>query len=228
MASFFLQDAVCFGPKEWPAMQRMPATVSLDALRQDDPSAWADFFSQYDGAIRAVVAWPKWRFEPEVQKDVAQTVRVEVVKSIANVQSAAGIEGFVKRICVYRCIDEVRRQIRERRVMVPLTMPDHAAEPSDAQSQASADFDPVRAIAMAEEAEELRRAMAQLEPPCHTVIRQFYLDGLSYAQIAQSEQVSVNTVGSRLSRCLEKLRTFYGRNRAACSTIGAEGATDGK
>jgi DNA-directed RNA polymerase specialized sigma24 family protein len=45
-----------------------------------------------------------------------------------------------------------------------------------------------------------------MEPPCREAIRDFYIHDLSYKEMAAKRQMPINTVGTRLSRCLEKLK----------------------
>jgi RNA polymerase sigma factor (sigma-70 family) len=180
----------------------------LAALQSGDESAWPLFFDRYDGLIRRVVGWHKWRFDSHMQDDLAQTVRAEIVKSIGTVTGPEKVGAFVKSACVHRCIDEVRRQVKARQVMAPI--PAQAADGARIEETvpAGASFDPVREVVLREEAAGLRRAMDQLGDNCAKAVRQFYCEGLSYREMAEQNGIAVNTVGSRLAKCLERLRAM--------------------
>ncbi len=179
---------------------------SVRALREGDERVWRDFFARYDALIRSVAAWPRWHFDAHTCEDVVQGIRVAVVRSVGRLESEGSLEAFVKRICVNRCIDQLRKVLREQGRLSPLGFWDEDGEWGEADVAAGESYDPVWAIQRAERAETARAALARLEPGCQGLIRQFYGDGLSYREIAEREGVAVNTVGSRLSRCLGRLR----------------------
>ena len=184
----------------------MTPRFSVDALGRGDETAWNAFFSEYDPVIRSVVAWPKWHFEIHVREDLEQTIRAEIHRCISNLQQESQLKAFVKRICVNRCIDEVRRQVRERQVLRPMAVKIEDGEWKEIDPRAGPEFNPVTAVIAAERASELKRVLADLESPCRSAIQRFYVDGASYREMAELEGISINTVGSRLARCLEKLR----------------------
>lgn len=186
----------------------------VEAMKKGDETAWNAFFSEYDPLIRSIVAWPKWHFEIHVREDLAQTVRTEVHRCISNLKQEAQLKAFVKRICVNRCIDEVRRQVRERQVLQPMAVKLEDGEWKEIDPGAGPEFDPVTTVIAAEKAADLKRALDGLESPCQTAIRQFYVEECSYKEMAEKEGISINTVGSRLARCLEKLRKLMKQDPA--------------
>ena len=187
----------------------------MDALRGGDERAWRAFFAQFDSLIRGIVAWPKWRFEAHTREDVEQTIRLGIVQSIGRLQSDQSLQAFVRKICVHRCIDALRRLIREQKRLDPLVYCDEDGEWADRDFPAGEEFDPVASLQRIERAAALREALEKLDEPSQTLIRQFYVEGLSYRDLAQLHRVEVNTVGSRLSRCLDKLNKVLGRTEAA-------------
>jgi RNA polymerase sigma factor (sigma-70 family) len=178
----------------------------LEAIRTGDTSAWSDFFAAFDPLIASVLAWPKWQFAPHTRDELAQVIRAELVRSLRNLHASATLETFIKRICINRCIDEVRRQVREHAVIVPLDLRDEDGESRPPEAVADASFDPREAIARSELAAALRRILDETDATCRDAIEDFYLADLSYNQIAEKRGIAVNTVGSRLAKCLEKLR----------------------
>jgi RNA polymerase sigma factor (sigma-70 family) len=175
---------------------------------------WDRFFVEHDPRIRIIVGWPKWRFEAHVQEDLAQTIRGEIVRCIENLRDRGQAAAFVRRICVNRCIDEVRRQVRERRVLQPLAVQDPEGRWHELDAAADPEPDPAAAIILAERAAALRRLLDSLDECCLRMVRRFYVAGESYADMARQEGIAINTVGSRLSRCLERLRQMAGADPA--------------
>ena len=165
-----------------------------------------ELLAQYDSLIHAVVSWSKWRFDFHVREDIAQSIRIEITKSIENYHGECALEYFIKRICIHRCIDEVRRQVRKRNVFVELFQPESGDTRNPLETPADETFDPVYQISLRERALALKQLVGQLDATCREAINHFYIDGLSYKEISETLRIAVSTVGSRLSKCLDKLR----------------------
>lgn len=180
---------------ENPQSQQQAGWLSLD-----------DVLDRHNPLIRSVVSWSKWRFDFHVREDIAQSIRIEIAKSYANYHGECSLEYFIKRICIHRCIDEVRRQVRKRNVFVDLFEPDPDDPRDPLETPAGETFDPIHEITLRERAQALRSLLDQLDGTCREAIHRFYVDGLSYKEIADALGIAVNTVGSRLSKCLDKLR----------------------
>ncbi|HRZ12526.1 MAG TPA: sigma-70 family RNA polymerase sigma factor [Kiritimatiellia bacterium] len=177
------------------------------------PDPWRQFFRDYDGLIFFVVRWPKWRFAQPVQEDLGQRIREDVVKAVTPDQPAALIKTLIRRIAVRRCIDEVRRQVSERAVLVPLfEKPEEDQADPLRDAPAGKEWDPRRPILLAETSEMLSKLLGQLGALCQQVIQSFYRDDLAYEEIAAKLALPASTVGVRLFRCLEKARRLIRMN----------------
>lgn len=188
---------------------------SIEALRAGEAAAWDRFFRRFDATIRGIVAWPKWRFDEHTREDVVQTIRLGVVDAIGRLQSASALEAFVRTICVHRCIDALRRTLREKARLEPLGFWTEEGEWSDRDLEAGEAFDPVTQVQREERAALLRAALGRLDEQSRENLLLFYVEGLSYKEMADRQGVAVNTVGSRLSRSLERLRETLGEIRSA-------------
>jgi len=191
-----------------PDISKLP---SLNELRAGNDRAWDDLYTSFDGMIRAIVAWPKWRFDAHTCEDVAQTIRVGIFQSVGRLQAEKSLISFVRKICINRCVDMLRKKLREQNRLIPLGRWNEDGEWEDIDVKAGDAFDPVTAMQQTERAALLRAALAQLDEASRACVLQFYVEGLSYKEMAQRQGVTVNTVGSRLSRCLEKLRKILGQ-----------------
>ena len=67
-------------------------------------------------------------------------------------------------------------------------------------------FDPIKEVETYERGAALREQLKTLDETCRTAIQFFYVQALSYKEISARLGIAVNTVGSRLAKCLEKLR----------------------
>ncbi len=184
----------------------------LASLQSGDDAPWDEFFLEFDALIRSVVSWPKWHFTHHVQQDLAQIIRAELVRSLSTLKDHSRVAGFVKRISVNRCIDEVRRQVRKDGSSFSLTVHDKDGEWKEMDVDAGEDFDPVRAVVLATRATALHELLGQLNETCQKAIDQFYMQGMAYKDIAKDQGISIKTVGSRLAKCLAKLKRLIVRN----------------
>lgn len=188
---------------------------TIEELKTGDERVWTAFFSHFDKLIRSIVAWPRWHFDPHVGEDVTQLIKVSIVQSISRLQSQQALEAFVKKISFNRCVDMLRKQLREQGRLVPMVRTDEDGAWEDVDFAADEGFDPAEALLREERAAILRSAVSQLDAACRENVRQFYVEGLSYKEMAAHHGVSINTVGSRLSRCLDKLRGTLAKTEAA-------------
>ena len=183
-----------------------PGDFDVGRLRSGDNRAWSAFFERFDPEIRSIAAWTKWRFDPHTREDVVQTIKVGIVQSIGRLESEQSLQAFVRKICVHRCIDALRRLIREQGRLEPLGYLDEDGEWVDRTFVADVGFDPVVSLQRIENVKVVQNALSRLDEPSRKFILQFYVEGLSYRDMARIHGIAVNTVGSRLSRCLDKLR----------------------
>ena len=180
----------------------------LEPLKAGDSKAWDEFFKEHDSLIRSVVPWPKWHFQPHTREDIAQHIRVDLTRAIPKFRGDSSLANYVKRICVRRCIDQVRREVRQKGLFVSGAFEDDDGERTEIEFSAGSEFDPRQTVLQSEQAKALAVIVEQLDNLCKIVIRQFYMQDLSYKEIAELNNITVNTVGARLSKCLNKLRAF--------------------
>ncbi len=180
----------------------------MKLLREGDNGAWESFFQEFDKLIGSVVAWSKWHFQPHVRDDILQGIREELTRAVPKADQIASMEHFIKRVCIRRCIDEVRRQVRTKQTLVPLARKNDDGGWREADIEAGDGFDPIRAVIASERAVALRQLLEGIGPTCKAAIRQYYLQELSYKEIAAETGIAINTVGSRLAKCLVKLRAM--------------------
>jgi RNA polymerase sigma factor (sigma-70 family) len=210
-------DVPLDGQKDEP-VSRIPLTVSeeeLAALQSGDEVAWHDFLPRATPIIQYVVAWPRWHFDEQVREDLLRRIQSALPQALSQFAGQASVHTLIRRISVYQCIDEVRRQIRERKVFLNQVLEGEEEEAplnEVASFPAGEEFDPVKTILKLELAEIVHQGMASLSSACTEVIRFCYLEGLSYKEMSSRLGISINSVGPRLASCYERFKENIKKN----------------
>jgi len=125
--------------------------------------------------------------------DAVQDAWIGVVRGLGRLQDPAGFPAWSYAIVTRRCHD---RQRKDARAPAP-----HAAEPR------------ANASPGAEDAVDLRAALASLSPDQRAAIALYYRDGFTGAEIAEALCIPVGTVKSRLFHARRALRRYLEGDR---------------
>ena len=124
--------------------------------------------------------------------DVFQTVFLKLLEHLDRIDPVIGAAGWLRRTTVNECFD----RMKARR--------DGALPESDNVSGTSST--PVE-VAQEHEADvAVRQALQDLSPDYRATVVLHYTEGLSYAEIAEVLDISIETVRSRLKRARSQLR----------------------
>jgi len=190
----------------------MDDVALVEALRSNQATASEEFHARFDPLIRYIAAWRKWGFSADVQEDVVQNTHAVLAKGVTRFRGDATLEQFVKKVCILRCLDELRRSLSSRDREAALVYRNSDGEWVDRDVASPKEVHPVTELVRAERLAALRAELGKLEDGCRSAILCFYEKGRSYKQMSQEMGVAVNTVGSRLARCLKKLRLMLMRH----------------
>jgi RNA polymerase sigma-70 factor (ECF subfamily) len=128
-------------------------------------------------------------------EDVAQEVFVKLFQRIGQYDGRSQFSTWLYRMVVNACLDEKRKSTRTQAVD-PEQFPTMPTQPGDGPE----------ALAVSEcEAEELRRALADLNPEIRATIVLRHYEDMAYNDMATTLGCSLGTVGSRLSRGYQQL-----------------------
>ncbi|MFH0880081.1 MAG: sigma-70 family RNA polymerase sigma factor [Lentisphaerota bacterium] len=181
----------------------------LAALNSGNEPAWQRFFETYDSVIRMVCSWARWHFTPQVREDICQSIKADMPRALRGFTGKSTLGEYIKRISTYQCIDEVRRQVKNRQLFVDvesLKAPDDDRSPLDQILKTGDAFDPVQAVIWTERGAALKGLLDKLDERCSKVIKPYHLQGFSYKELAKKLDIPLNNLCSRLARCHEKLR----------------------
>jgi RNA polymerase sigma-70 factor (ECF subfamily) len=170
----------------------------LSRARTGETSAFADLVrvhqrSVFGLALRMLSDWQR-------AEDLAQEVFLQLHRNLADLQSAAHLSFWLRKVTVNRAIDRLRREPRLE--LVPLEQADiPAADPEG---------DPLLQ-------RRLRALVASLAPDARAVVLLRYQEDLDPVEIARTLNMSVNTVKSHLKRSLAMLRERMGDDAGTLS-----------
>jgi RNA polymerase sigma-70 factor (ECF subfamily) len=168
---------------------RGPATEPpglVDGCRRGDREAFRALYETYKDDVYSI-AW-SFTANEETARDVTQDVFVKLLESISRFRGESSFRTWLFRLVANACRDAHRRMRR-------LVWISEAALEEAAGSRS-----PDKDAREREVASQVRSAVALLAPKIRMPIVLRYVEGLSYAEIADALRCSPGTVASRLNR----------------------------
>jgi RNA polymerase sigma-70 factor (ECF subfamily) len=157
----------------------------VSAFLTGDPDA-------HEGLRRAVArAVRGFRFRADTQNDLVQEALCRLYFNLraGAFRGDASLVTYAQRIGRYVCLEHLRRR-RFAAEVDPLIV-----------AARDAAVDPEAALLRAEEHGRNLRRLARMPPECHELFRLIFLEGLSYAGVAERLGISMNAVKLRVHRC---------------------------
>ena len=159
-------------------------------------AALVEVWACYRGRIMGQIS--KMVYIVEEREDVLSDVMVAIMERIDTVRNPEYFEAWLRRVVRNKCIDWLRKRRRE----VPVVDDEKLA-------QALRDAGYEKGVS-AEESLELRDALARIPARNRRVIRQYYFEDLTQAEIAQMAGVSESTISRWRQEGLRCLRKILG------------------
>lgn len=138
----------------------------------------------------------------EDARDAAQETFVAAFRNLQNFRGEAKVSSWLHRIAVNQCITRQRRaRVRAE------TAIEEAVETSGEKFLSTGEHSsPARAAESRERTEAVRRAVTALTPELREVVLLKEFEGLTFQEIAETLEVPLSTVKSRLYTALRQLR----------------------
>jgi RNA polymerase sigma-70 factor, ECF subfamily len=146
---------------------------------------------------------------PSDASDIAQETFVRAYTNLKSYRSEGSFTAWVAKIANNLAIDFLRRQ----KTQAPAEFDERLAETETEESQAGMlsgrmRSDPQAAALRRELGEQLEAALAQLPDKHRAILVLREVDGLSYEELAQTLEIPVGTVMSRLFHARAKMQTI--------------------
>jgi RNA polymerase sigma factor (sigma-70 family) len=163
--------------------------------REGDDEAWRALVERFSRYVYAI-AVQGFRLPPHDAEDVFQDVFARVYERLDSLREDDAVRAWIAQLTRRLCIDRLRSGARE--------------QPADEEL---ADVPAEDVLTELEQAFDVHEALAELPENCQEILDRFFARDESYRMIGDVLGLPAGTIASRISRCLDKLRTaFEGRN----------------
>lgn len=146
-------------------------------------------------AKKMFVVCKRYAKDGDEAMDFLQEGFIEVFRKLKNYRNEGSLEGWVRKVIVYRSIDALRREKRYHEVNSEFHS-DIITEPEEYDLQSAANIT----------ADKIRELVNQLPGKAGLVLKLFALEGLSHREIAEYLEISEGTSKSQLNRARSLLK----------------------
>ena len=178
-------------------------TPDLRGLQQGDADAWDQAFRWLWPTAFAVAQLKLQTFLPGDVEDVAIESLEELVEKVREIKQVEELKPLVASIAHHRAISRLREHFAKKRGAGQTESLEARRENSDCEP--GGDDSPLDRLGLAELAELLEKLQTELKPQQRAIISDFFLNSLTYEQIAAKHGIAVGSVGVYLKRGLEAM-----------------------
>ena len=170
----------------------------VSRCRAGDADAWNEFVERFSRYVYAICS-RGFRLAQHDAEDVFQEVFARAFERLSELRSDDAVRPWLAQLTRRLCIDRLRLISRDG--------------PSEAEPDGQEVDDVLAAL---DDAMTVRAALDEVGDPCRDILDRFFCRDESYHAIGDALEIPAGTIASRISRCLEKVRTqLDGRNRGA-------------
>jgi RNA polymerase sigma factor (sigma-70 family) len=180
------------------------STPDLKALRQGNADAWDEAFRWLWPTAFAVAQLKLQPYLPEDIEDVTIEALEELMEKVGQVKVVEELKPLAASIAHNRAVSRLRERFAVKRGGA-LTESLEARQDAEEDSEAAAANTPLAELGEMELAGLLGQLQTELKPEQRTILSDFFLNGLSYEEIASKQAAELTRkncifVACRLSR----------------------------
>ena len=183
----------------------------LRALKAGAAKAWDEAFAWLWPTVFAVAKLKLQPYLPNEIEDVAIESLEQLVKKVSEVKSVEELKPLAASIAHHRAVSLLRERFTKKRGEGKTDSLDARPDDGVSQNEPMTSHSPLDDLEQVELAQRIRKSLAELKTPMAEILSDFYLDELSYEEIADKRGVAVGSVGVYLRRGLEALRRIWVR-----------------
>jgi RNA polymerase sigma factor (sigma-70 family) len=187
-------------------------TELVARCRRGDSDAWSDLFDRHYAPTARFICQLAPDFTPEDVEEICQEVFLLVVKNLSSFSGRSRLQTWIFRIALNRSRDYRTQQCALKRGggVAPLSLQAENPEtglPLDPPCDCPG---PDQALLRSERLGLVVRALERLSRTCREIVALRYFGGLSYEEIGRELDLNPKTVGSHLSKSLDRLAAILG------------------
>lgn len=181
----------------------------IAALVARDRGAWSEFVERFQGLVYARVARTALEFNRHLDRSAIEDIRAEIFAALIE-NDFASLRRFEGRSSLATWLAIIARRSCLKWMRKKNHRGEHANQriddvsPSGVAEGGSEDI--LAALIQTEDSHRLQTMLGRLNDGDRTVLRMFFMDGLSYADISRDLGISTNAVGPKLQRAQKRLR----------------------
>jgi RNA polymerase sigma factor (sigma-70 family) len=170
----------------------------VSRCRDGDAAAWNEFVERFSRYVFAICG-RGFRLPQHDAEDVFQEVFARAFEKLPELRSDDAVRPWLAMLTRRLCIDRLRLNARD-------TTSD--AEPDEREVD--------DLLVQLDDAMTVRAALDKVGDPCREILDRFFCQDESYRTIGERLDIPAGTIASRISRCLDKVRSeLDGRSRAS-------------
>lgn len=173
-------------------------------LRDGSSSAFEELVEAYQGPVFGFVY--RLLDDPTEAPDVAQEVFLKVYRKLADFRGECSLKTWIYRIAIHEASNRRRWFFRHRRRERPLEG-DGNNENSHWEYLVDQRDTPFEALQRREQLELIGRTLRTMDERLRVALVLRDIEGLSYNEIAETLEISLGTVKSRILRAREALKS---------------------
>ena len=204
-----MDRALACDPVFWhPVVVQMP---DLQALQRGDAAAWDMAFPWLWPAAFGAAQVTLQPYLPAEVEDVAIESLEALGEKVRELRSVEELKPLVASIAHNRAVSRLREWFTKTRGEGRTESLEAVQEAAGVDCPDPLAGSPLAVLEQKELAERLSQTLSELKPPQGVILTDFFLNGLSYEEIAQKHGFPKNSVGVYLKRGRETLRRIWGR-----------------
>jgi RNA polymerase sigma factor (sigma-70 family) len=183
------------------SLASIPDARLVARCRLGEEDAWSELVRRFSRYVYAI-STQGFRLGNDDAEDVFQEVFARTYEHLDKLRDDEAIRPWIGQLTRRLCVDRLRVTARE--------------EPSKAELEAD-EVD--ETMARLDEALDVHEALDGLPKHCREILDRFFARDESYQRIAADLAIPIGTIGSRISRCLGKLREAFAGKKGAASAV---------